>query len=95
MRSLHLFAGAGGGLLADIILGHQPIGAVELDPYCCDVLRARRDDGWFPGLRVHEQDIRMFDPSEYTGRVDIVSGGFPCQDISAAGRGTGIKGERS
>ena len=95
MRSLHLFAGAGGGLLADLILGHQPVGAVELDPYCCSALRARRDDGWFPGLRVHEQDIRLFDPSEYAGRVDIVSGGFPCVDISAAGRGIGIKGERS
>ena len=50
MRSLHLFAGAGGGLLADLILGHTPVGAVEINPYCCDVLRARRDDGWFPGL---------------------------------------------
>ena len=95
MRSLHLFAGAGGGLLADLILGHQPVGAVELDPYCCSILRARRDDGWFPWLRVHEQDIRMFDPSEYTGRVDIVSGGFPCQDVSSAGKGAGIAGERS
>lgn len=95
MRSLHLFAGAGGGLLADLILGHTPIGAVENNAYCCDVLRARRDDGWFPGLRVHEQDIRLFDPSEYAGRVDIVAGGFPCQDISAAGKGAGITGERS
>lgn len=95
MRSLHLFAGAGGGLLADLILGHTPIGAVEIDPYCCDVLRARRADGWFPGLRVHEQDIRLFDPSGYAGRVDLVAGGFPCQDISAAGRGAGITGERS
>lgn len=95
MRTLHLFAGSGGGLLADRILGHEPIGAVEIDSYCCAVLRARAADGWFPGLRVHEQDIRMFDPSEYTGRVDCVSGGFPCQDISAAGRGAGIAGEKS
>ena len=95
MRSLHLFAGAGGGLLADLILGHTPIGAVENNPYCCDVLRARRDDGWFPGLAVHEIDIRDFDASEYAGRVDIVAGGFPCQDISAAGKGAGITGERS
>ena len=95
MRSLHLFAGAGGGLLADLILGHTPIGAVENNAYCCDVLRARRDDGWFPGLRVHEQDIRLFDPSEYAGRVDLVAGGFPCVDISVAGKGAGITGERS
>lgn len=95
MRSLHLFAGAGGGLLADLVLGHTPIGAVEINPYCCNVLRARRDDGWFPGLAVHEIDMRDFDPSEYAGRVDIVAGGFPCQDISAAGKGAGITGERS
>lgn len=95
MRSLHLFAGAGGGLLADRILGHTPVGAVELDPYCCAVLRARAADGWFPGLKVHEIDIRDFDPCEYAGSVDLVAGGFPCQDISAAGRGAGITGERS
>jgi DNA (cytosine-5)-methyltransferase 1 len=95
MRSLHLFAGAGGGLLADRILGHTPVGAVELDPYCCAVLRARAADGWFPGLRVHELDIRDFDPREYAGRVDLVAGGFPCQDISAAGSGAGITGARS
>lgn len=95
MQSLHLFAGAGGGLLADLILGHTPIGAVEINPYCCNVLRQRRDEGWFPGLAVHEIDIRDFDASEYAGRVDIVAGGFPCQDISAAGKGAGITGERS
>jgi DNA (cytosine-5)-methyltransferase 1 len=95
VRTLHLFAGAGGGLLADLILGHDPIGAVEWDPYCCAVLRERRDDGWFPGLCVHETDIREFDASEYKGRVDCVSGGFPCVDISVAGKGAGLDGERS
>ena len=95
MDVLHLFAGAGGGLLADLILGHRPVAAVEIDPYCCAVLRKRVTDGWFPGMRVHEGDIRLFDPSEYTGRVDCVSGGFPCQDISAAGKGAGIDGDRS
>ncbi|MCK7495162.1 MAG: DNA cytosine methyltransferase [Comamonadaceae bacterium] len=77
MQTLHLFAGAGGGLLGDLILGHTPIGAVEFDPYCCAVLRERAADGWFPGLRVHEGDIRLFDPSEYAGRVDCLHAGFP------------------
>jgi DNA (cytosine-5)-methyltransferase 1 len=94
-RTLHLFAGAGGCLLADLILGHNPIGAVEIDPYCCSVLRERANDGWFPGLTVHECDVREFDPGVYCGRVDCISAGFPCQDISAAGRGEGITGERS
>lgn len=95
MRTLHLFAGSGGGLLADLILGHQPIAAVEWEPYACAVLRERRDEGWFQGLQVHEGDVRLFDPSQYAGRVDCIHAGFPCQDISSAGRGAGINGERS
>lgn len=96
MRTMHLFAGAGGGLLADLILGHVPIVAVEWDKYCCAVLRVRAADGWFPGLRVHEQDIRLFDPSEYAGSVDCIHAGFPCQDLSIAGNRAGLpEGTRS
>ncbi|MHB1023971.1 MAG: DNA cytosine methyltransferase [Acidobacteriaceae bacterium] len=95
MNTMHLFAGAGGGLLADLILGHTPIVAVEWDKNACRVLRDRAADGWFPGLHVYEGDVRLFDPSEYAGRVDIIAAGFPCQDISAAGKGEGITGSRS
>ena len=93
---MHLFAGAGGGLLADLILGHKPIIAVEWDKYGCQVLRARAADGWFPGLQVWEGDVRMFDPSDYAGRVDSIHAGFPCQDISSAGNQAGLgEGTRS
>ena len=92
MRTMHLFAGAGGGLLADLILGHRPITAVEIDSYCCTLLRERAAGGWWPGLDVHETDIREWNPSKYTGRVDCVHAGFPCQDISLAGTGAGIEG---
>lgn len=95
MRTGHLFSGAGGGIYADLILGHTPVFAVEWDPYACGALRSRVEDEWFPGLRVHEGDVRLFDPSEYKGQVDCLHAGFPCQDISTAGRGTGIHGERS
>ncbi|MCP5136069.1 MAG: DNA cytosine methyltransferase [Gammaproteobacteria bacterium] len=95
MRTLHLFAGAGGGLYADLILGHEPVGAVEWSAFACDELRARADAGWWPGLRVHECDVRMFNPSDYAGRVDQLAAGFPCQDISLAGSGHGIGGARS
>lgn len=95
MKTCHLFAGAGGGLLADIILGHEPVLAVEFDKNCCTVLRNHVADGWFPGLHVHEGDARLFDPSEWAGRVDAIHAGFPCQDISAAGKGAGITGTRS
>ena len=94
MKTMHLFAGAGGGLLADIILGHEPIVAVEWDPYCCRVLRERAADGWFPGLHVWEGDVRLFDPSEYAGRVDCIHAGFPCQPFSIAGDRKNTSDER-
>ena len=96
MKTMHLFAGAGGGLLADLILGHEPIVAIEWDHHCCRVLRERAADGWFPGLHVWEGNVRLFDPSEYAGRVDIVHAGFPCQDVSRAGNQAGVgEGTRS
>lgn len=95
MRTLHMFAGIGGGLLADLILGHTPIAAVELDAYCCAVLRERAAEGWYPGLEIIEADVRGVDFRRFASRVDCLSAGFPCQDISAAGRGAGITGERS
>lgn len=95
MRTGHLFAGGGGGLYADLILGHTPIFTVEWNPYACAILRSRAADGWFPGLRVYEGDARLFNPSEYAGGVDCIHAGFPCQDISLAGRGAGIHGKRS
>jgi DNA (cytosine-5)-methyltransferase 1 len=90
MRTMHLFAGAGGGLLADRILGHTPVVAVEWEPYPCQVLRERAAEGWFPGLVVWEGDVRNFDPSEYTRQVDCIHAGFPCQDISVAGKQAGV-----
>lgn len=89
MRTGHLFAGAGGGILADLINGHQPVWAVEWDAYACAVLRER-----FPWMRVIEGDVRDVD-FRTLAPVDAVCGGFPCQDISAAGNGVGITGERS
>ena len=80
--------------MGDLILGHEPQFAVEWDANACAALRLRSAE-WFPDLHVHEGDIRMFDPSQWAGRVDCIHAGFPCQDISAAGTGAGIEGERS
>jgi len=96
LRTMHLFAGIGGGLLCDLILGHRPVVAVEWEPYACQVLRERAAEGWFPGLHVWEGDVRLFDPSEYAGKVDCIHAGFPCQDISVAGKQAGVsEGTRS
>lgn len=95
LRELHLFAGSGGGLLGSLLLGHRPVCAVEIDSYCRRVLAARRDEGWLPAeMEIHD-DVTTFDGHAWRGRVDLVAGGFPCQDISVAGKGAGLKGARS
>ena len=94
MNELHLFAGAGGGILAGQLLGHRTVCAVEFEPYAQAVLVARQNDGSLPPFPIWD-DVRTFDGKPWRGIVDLVAGGFPCQDISAAGKGAGISGERS
>ena len=77
-----------------MLLGHTTVAAVEIEPYCQEVLRARQRDGILPDFPIFG-DIREFDGTPWRGKVDIVAGGFPCQDISAAGKGAGISGTRS
>ena len=94
VNELHLFAGAGGGILGSELLGFRTVCAVELEPYPASVLLARQNDGLLPPFPVWD-DVRTFDGRPWRGLVDVVSGGFPCQDISAAGKGAGIDGARS
>jgi DNA (cytosine-5)-methyltransferase 1 len=94
MNELALFAGAGGGILGGALLGWRTICAVECDAYAASVLVQRQNDGSLPAFPVWD-DVRTFDGKPWRGIVDVVSGGFPCQDISCAGRGAGIEGERS
>jgi len=91
---LALFAGAGGGKLAAKLLGWRTVCAVEWEPYPASVLCARQNDGILPPFPIWD-DIQTFDGHLWRGIVDVISGGFPCQDISAAGKGAGIDGERS
>ena len=96
MNTAHLFAGRGGGLLADLILGHNPILAVEWNHEACENLREKASEGWYPNLHVWEGDVRLFDPSKWQGRVDCIHAGFPCQDLSVAGKQAGLgEGTRS
>lgn len=94
MNELALFAGAGGGILGGRLLGWRTVGAVELERYPREVLLARQRDGMLDKFPIWD-DVRTFDGRPWRGLVDVVSGGFPCQDISAAGKGAGIEGERS
>jgi DNA (cytosine-5)-methyltransferase 1 len=94
MNELALFAGAGGGILGGQLLGWTTVGAVEIEKYPRECLMQRQRDGLLPLFPVWD-DVCTFDGKPWRVLVDIVSGGFPCQDISSAGKGAGITGARS
>jgi len=94
VNELALFAGAGGGILGGHLLGWRTVCAVEWEQYPASVLCARQNDKILPPFPIWD-DVQTFDGRPWRGIVDVVSGGFPCQDISAAGKGAGIDGERS
>jgi len=94
LRELALFAGAGGGILAGKLLGWRTVCAVEREPYAASVLAARQNDGILEAHPIWD-DVRTFRGEPWRGLVDVVSGGFPCQDISASGNGAGIEGAKS
>lgn len=94
MNELALFAGAGGGILGGKLLGWRTVCAVEINPFCSRRLMQRQNEGHLPPFPIWD-DVRTFDGRSWNGRVDVVSGGFPCTDISPAGKKVGIDGEAS
>jgi len=92
MRELSLFTGSGGGVLGTTLLGWEHIGYVEWDKYCQRVIRQRIIDGSLDEAPIFS-DIRAFIrdgyAASYTGMVDVVSAGFPCQPFSLAGKRRG------
>jgi DNA (cytosine-5)-methyltransferase 1 len=94
VNELALFAGAGGGILGGHLLGWRTVCAVERDAYAAQVLAQRQNDGTLRPFPIWS-DVCSFDGKPWRGIVDVVSGGFPCQDISVSGTGAGLDGERS
>ncbi|MDJ0512792.1 MAG: DNA (cytosine-5-)-methyltransferase [Methyloceanibacter sp.] len=88
LRHLDLFSGIGGFALGlRWAGGFETVGFCEIDPYCQAVLRKH-----WPDVPIHD-DIRTFEPAKAS--ADIVTAGFPCQDISLAGKRAGVSGDRS
>ena len=87
-RALSLFSGIGGLDLAAEAAGFVPAAFCEQNPFAADILRKR-----WPHVPIHD-DVRTLDGSAYRG-IDLVHGGFPCQDLSTAGKGAGLEGARS
>lgn len=94
MNELALFTGAGGGVLGSQLLGWRVVCGVEFDPYCREVLLRRQEDGFIEPFPVWD-DVRTFDGTAWRGKVDIVTGGFPCQPFSVAGKRKGKDDERN
>lgn len=88
MRSLELFAGAGGLGIGLHNSGFRPERVVEFDRYCCDTLRenVKRKVHQLKGWDIIERDVRREDFTPYEEKLDLISGGPPCQPFSMGGR---------
>jgi len=88
MNELALFAGAGGGILGSKLLGWRTVGYVEWEREIVRRLVARIRDGLIDDAPVWA-DAQTFDGRPWRGAVDVVTGGFPCQPFSTAGKRLG------
>jgi len=86
---LELFAGAGGLALGLEKAGLKCVALNEIDKWACQTLRTNR-----PNWNVLEGDVKDFDFTEYKNKVDVVTGGFPCQSFSYAGKRLGFQDAR-
>jgi len=89
MNHLGLFEGIGGFSLAARWMGWETVAWVEIDTDCQKVLAKN-----FPQTKGYG-DIKEFDGTKYSGQVDIITGGFPCQPFSTAGKRNGTNDDRS
>lgn len=87
--AIELFAGAGGLAVGMEEAGINCVALNEIDKWACQTLRANR-----PNWNVLEGDIKDYSFSEYYNSVDIVTGGFPCQAFSYAGKKLGLNDAR-
>lgn len=96
MRSVELFAGAGGLALGTARAGFEHEAVIEYDKATCVTLRENQARGMAPMSRwpIHAADVRRFDYSDIAPGVDLVSGGPPCQPFSIGGKHGAHQDER-
>lgn len=88
MTHASLFSGIGGFDLAAQQAGYENVFQVEIDPWCCRVLEKN-----FPNVSQYK-DITQFNATPYENKIDILTGGFPCQPFSIAGPRRGKRDNR-
>lgn len=88
-KVLELFAGAGGLAVGMEKAGLKCVALNEIDKHACETLRTNR-----PNWNVYEGDIKNFSFFNYHNQVDVVTGGFPCQAFSYAGKRLGFEDAR-
>jgi DNA (cytosine-5)-methyltransferase 1 len=88
MRSVELFAGAGGLGLGLQAAGFEPVQVVERDRFCCDTVRRNqaRHSAHVRNWNLVEGDVRQVSFLSFEDRLELVSGGPPCQPFSMGGR---------
>lgn len=89
LKTIELFAGAGGLALGIEKAGFEPILLNEFDHNPCETLKKNR-----PNWNVVEKDIHELDFSKYKNKVDLLTGGFPCQAFSHSGKRLGFQDTR-
>lgn len=106
MRALSLFSGIGGLDLAAHAAGIETVAFCEIEPFAAKILEKRWPDVENVGdiTRFTDRTLRELGgspflrfkcPADYNGTIDVVHGGFPCQDLSVAGKQAGLEGARS
>ena len=89
LKALSLFSGIGGLDLAAEMAGIESAAFCEIEPFPVEVLKKR-----FPDVPIFS-DVRKLKRGDIDGTIDIIHGGFPCQDLSQAGKQAGLEGARS
>jgi len=89
VTAIELFAGGGGCSLGLELAGIKAVKYVEIDATCCETLKRNR-----PNWNVVNADVATVDFTEYKGKVDVVTGGSPCQAFSYAGKKLGFEDTR-
>jgi len=93
LNGLDLFSGIGGITVA-LAPWVRPVAYCEIDEYARAVLLSRMAEGRLPVAPIWD-DVRTFPGRDFRGQIDIIYGGFPCQDLSSAGSRKGLEAERS